>query len=102
MNTAPAYFVKVDLGKLGAVWLERNVNELDRETLIRDLIDGQIEDPLQVIEVDLADGTSRDVSEDIARAIADRVQRDEISRSLHSFIWDNAGASLARELRVAA
>jgi hypothetical protein len=101
MNTAPAYFVKVDLGKLGAVWLERNVNETDRETLIRDLIDGQIEDPLQVIEVEIG-GMAVDVSESIAREIADRVQNDPISEALIAFVHDNASPALARELRSAA
>jgi hypothetical protein len=100
--SAPAiYFVKVDLGKLGAVWLERNVNETGRETLIRDLIDGQIEDPLQVIEVDTDEGTSRDVSADIAEEIAARVQRDPIAKSLIAFVHDNASPALARELRAA-
>ena len=96
---APLYFVLADFGKAGTAWVERDPNDCDRETTIRELIDGQIEDPLRVIEVDLADGTSRDVSEDIAREIADRVQRDPIPQALINFIWDAASPALARELR---
>jgi hypothetical protein len=101
MSPRPLYFVLASFGNAGTAWVERDPNDCDRETTIRDLIDGQIEDPLQVIEVDPDEGTSRDVSEDIAREIADRVRREPIPQALINFIWDAASPALARELRAA-
>lgn len=98
------YFVKCDFGpRIGHSWIERHVNETGRSTLINDLIGGQIENPVRILEVDPAEGTSRDVTEDVAKALADwsNSTSEPLSRSLISFIHDNAGAAWARSLKVA-
>lgn len=95
------HFILADFGSLGTAWVERDPNDMDRETTIRDLMSMQIDKPLRVLEVDPAEGTSRDVSEDIAREIADRTQRDPLHQPLIDFIHDHAGAALARELKAA-
>ncbi len=97
--TRPVYFIKADYGKLGSAWVERDANETDRETTITDLLRAQIDRPLEVWCAD--DGCWTDVSEDIAREIAGRSQRDPLPQPLIDFIHDHAGAALARELRAA-
>lgn len=97
------YFVKCDFGKIGHAWIERNVNETDRSTLINDLIGGQIENPLQILEVDPVEGTSRDVTEDVAKALADWSGStcEPLSRALVDFVHDFAGSQFSRGLKVA-
>lgn len=95
------HFILADFGRYGTKWVERDPNDCDRETTIRDLIAMQVDRPLKVIEIDIEEGTSRDVSEDIAREIAARAQRDPLCQPLIDFIHDNASAALARELRAA-
>lgn len=58
-----------DLGRLGRVWHETDPDSTDRETVIRDLLDGQYSNPVRVISFNTAEGWSRDVSEDIADAL---------------------------------
>jgi hypothetical protein len=43
------YFVMDDLGRLGKVWRETDPDRTDRETVIRDLLDGQYSNPVRVI-----------------------------------------------------
>jgi hypothetical protein len=94
--STPFYIVKIDCGKHGLDLVEC----ASREAVIRDLIAGQIEDPFQILECEIG-GMCCDISEDIAREIANRVQRDPISKSLIAFVHDNASPALARELRAA-
>lgn len=98
------YFVKCDFGpRIGHSWIERHVNETGRSTLINDLIGGQIENPLQILEADPTEGTCRDVTEDVAKALADwsASKCEPLHRPLIDFIHDNAGAAWTRSLRVA-
>ncbi|MDB5726633.1 MAG: hypothetical protein JWQ16_3387 [Novosphingobium sp.] len=48
---------------------ERDVADLDRASTIQDIAAGQIEDLVQVIEVNVGEHTSRDVTEDVAREV---------------------------------
>lgn len=97
----PMYFVLADHGSAGTAWAERDPNDMDRETTILDLIGAQIEAPLRVIEVDIADGLSRDVSEEIAQAIAERVAGQKVRHDLLNFLHDHAGIRYANALKVA-
>ena len=63
------YFVMDDLGRLGRVWQETDPDSTDRETVIRDLLDGQYSNPVRVISFNIAEGWSRDASDDIADAL---------------------------------
>lgn len=81
-------------------WLDRttslvggDTNELGREEITRQLIAGEWDDPLEVLEVNRDEGTVRDISEDLARDIAAR--RLELSRGALKFIERNAGLRLA-------
>ena len=59
------YLVLDDFGHLGRAWRETDESN-DRATVVQDLLDGQYRNPVRVISFNTAEGTSRDVSEDIA------------------------------------
>jgi len=62
------YFVLADFGPLGRAWVERSVGDMDRNTTIRDIREGQIENVVRVLEVSLEGPICSDVTEDILRA----------------------------------
>ena len=68
------YLVLVDFGGyLGRAWPETDEERTDRETVIRDLFEGQYSDPVRVVAFNTAEGWSRDVSEEIADELAQRL-----------------------------
>ena len=78
-------------GRLGPAWRETAEEGADRETLIRDLMDGQYNNPVRIVCFNTAKGTSRDATLEIAQEIQDRVSRKggEISPGLRDFIeWE--------------
>ncbi len=69
----PRYFVLCDYGpKLGQSWYEMDPAKADRETVLEWLIQVQFTDPVQVMEVNLPAGTSRDVSAEFAEEVRAR------------------------------
>ena len=65
------YLVLEDFGPLGRAWRETDDGETDRATVIRDLLDGQYENPVRIVAFNTAEGWSRDVTEDIASDLQD-------------------------------
>ena len=63
------HFVLCDFGALGTAYVETVPTEVDRDTIIRNMMSGEYDHPLHVIAVNPAKGWARDVSEDIARAL---------------------------------
>jgi hypothetical protein len=59
------YLVADDLGKLGSVWREADVETTDLETVITDLLTGQYQNPVRIIASNTAERWAQDVSEDI-------------------------------------
>lgn len=84
----------------GAYVPERNVFDLDLESTIKDIMEGQVEDVEHVFAFNPAEHTCSDVTEDIAIEIASRVAGESIHRFLFDFIETHAGADYARGLRV--
>jgi hypothetical protein len=68
-NIAPLYFVECDFGSLGTEFVAIDRNRSSFNQVVIDIIDGQIEDVLKVLEVYEDEGTCRDVTEDVARAV---------------------------------
>ena len=69
----PQYFVLCDHGeKIGLAWHEADPRFSDKETVLRWLVEGQFSEPLQVMEVNLPAGTSRDVSAEFAEEVRAR------------------------------
>ncbi len=66
------YLILEDFGQLGRAFLESDIAEADRETIIRKFISGQYEKALRVVAFNTAEGWSRDLSEDIAGEVLDR------------------------------
>ena len=75
-------------GRLGPAWSETGEERTDREIIITDLMTGQYSNPVRVIALNIAEGWSRDVSEDIADELAQWYadQDREIPPSLEDFI----------------
>lgn len=90
------YLVLDDFGaRLGRSWCETNEDAADRETLIRDLMAGQYNNPIRVVAFNAAEGWSRDVTVDIADELRRRyVEHDDVSRSAVAFMeanWRRSG-----------
>ena len=66
------FLVEEDFGHLGRAYRETDAAEADRERIVRNFISGQYRNALRVIAFNVAEGWSRDVSEDIANAVLDQ------------------------------
>lgn len=60
------YFVQVDLGRQGLVWLERS--DTSRKDTINDIREGQIVDVTAILECNPVEHICRDVTEEIKHA----------------------------------
>ena len=81
------YLVLDDFGSLGRAWRETDEAGANRATLVRNLLDGQYEDPVRIIAFNTAQGWSRDVTVDIADELRRRyVEYDEVSESVLKFL----------------
>src|SRR5882757_272954 len=63
------YLVVDDLGRLGRVWREVDVEVTDLETVIQDLLEGQYSNPVRVVSFNTAEKWSQDVSADVAHEL---------------------------------
>jgi hypothetical protein len=84
------YLVLDDFGHLGKAWRETDEAGANRPTLVRNLLEGQYENPVRIVAFNTAQGWSRDVTMDIA---------DEVRRRFIEY--DAAPASLLRFLEAA-
>jgi hypothetical protein len=82
------YLLLDDVGKLGRAYREVDEEHVDRETVIRNLTEGQYNNPVRIVCFNTAEGWARDVTEDIAREIQDRAtsKGQELSPGLRDFI----------------
>jgi hypothetical protein len=63
------YLVLDEFGELGRSYREVDEERADKETVIRDLINGEYNNPIRIVCFNTAEGWARDVTEDIAREI---------------------------------
>jgi hypothetical protein len=76
-----------DFGHRGRAWRETDEAGTDRETLIRDLIEDQYENPFRIVAFNTAEGWSRDVTVDIADELRRRyVEFGEMPDSILNFM----------------
>jgi hypothetical protein len=66
------YLVVNDFRKLGRAFFATDFAGSDRETVLRGFLSGQYSNALRIIAFDTAEGSSRDVSEDIAGEVLER------------------------------
>jgi hypothetical protein len=82
------YLVVDDLGRLGRVWREVDVEVTDLETVIQDLLEGQYSNPVRVVSFNTAEKWSQDVSADVAHELRRRC--DLQARDVPFFLQDFA------------
>lgn len=98
--TQTLYFIEADFGRtIGISFVERPVSDMDRKSTLRDLVGGQFDKPVRVLEVIPDEGSCRDVSEDFARDIA--ALREPLTEGVRDFIANHAGIQLANALQAA-
>ena len=85
------YLVLDDFGgRLGCSWRDTDADSADRETLIRDLVEGQYSHPVRIVAFNTAEGWSRDVTVDIADELRRRyVEFGEVPESILDFMDAN-------------
>jgi hypothetical protein len=83
------YLVLDDFGgRLGRAWRETDEASTDRRALITDLLDGQYSNPARIVAFNTAEGWSRDMSNDLADELSQRIANDDcdIPSTLEGFI----------------
>jgi hypothetical protein len=87
------YMVADDLGRLGRIWPESDLERTDLETVIQDLLEGQYKNPIRVISFNTAEGWSQDVSADVAEELRRRcdLQLRDVPLSISDFVERHAG-----------
>src|ERR1700732_962420 len=70
------YIVLDDFGKLGRAYRETDEAEADEATIIENMLRGEYSQPVRVVAFNSAEQSSRDVSQDIARDVADRARNE--------------------------
>jgi hypothetical protein len=81
------YLVLDSFGDMGLAWRETAAADTARATLVRDLLDGQYEDPVRIVAFNTTEGWSRDVTEEIANELEEYcADLDEIPAYLHDFL----------------
>ena len=84
------YLVLEDFGRRGRCWRASDEEDADRETLIRDLVDGEYTDPVRIVAFNSAEGWCRDVTLDIADEVRRRyAEMDDVSDSVFQFTEAN-------------
>ena len=84
------YLVLDDFGRLGKAWRETDEAGTNRATLVRNLLDGQYENPVRIVAFNTAEGWCRDMTVDIADELRRRyVEFDEVPEEVLAFIEAN-------------
>jgi hypothetical protein len=95
------YIVVNDYGQqleLGRAYAETNEAKADEKTIVSDIISGQYSNPVRVVAFNTVEGWSRDVTEDIARAVLEREASEaEVSESAKKFVERVRGYAAKRE-----
>jgi hypothetical protein len=82
------YLVLDQFGRrLGRGWRETDEEDVDRDTLLRHLLDGQYSNPIRIVSFNTGEGWSRDASEEVAEELRQRcADRGEVPPSLEEFL----------------
>jgi hypothetical protein len=71
-DNVTVHIVLNDFGELGRAFLETDELEADEWTTVTNILNGQYSNPVRVVAFNIAEGWSRDVTENIAEAILER------------------------------
>jgi hypothetical protein len=96
-ETTTVYLVVDNLGRLGSVWREVDVEATDYETVFRDLLSGQYSNPARIVSFNTAEGWSRDVSSEVAEDLQQRcdLENKVLPESLKAFVESHAKKKMA-------
>jgi hypothetical protein len=84
------YLVLEDFGILGRAWCETDEAGSNRATLVRNLLDGQYENPVRIVAFNIAEGWCRDATIDIADELRIRyAQYNEVPEAVLEFLEAN-------------
>src|SRR4051812_35419347 len=73
------YLVLDDLGPgFGRVYRETNESTADLNMVVSDLLTGQFNNPVRIVEFNTTEGSSRDCSEDVAWEVISRANKQGI------------------------
>jgi hypothetical protein len=79
------YIVLNEFGQLGRAYVETDEAAADVQTVVKNISEGP--NPVRVVAFNTAEEWSRDVTEDIARALLDRDAREaDLSESARRFV----------------
>jgi hypothetical protein len=96
MNLDQPFFAILCRNARAEFLAERSLADTTSRTeTIHDILTGQVEDVQRVIEFNPAEGTARDVSEDIAREIAGLLMEPIGRRDLRDFLEEQLGVGTA-------
>jgi hypothetical protein len=90
LHDTTAYIVVDDFGDLGRAYRETDEADADARTIIDDILCGQFSRPVRVVAFNTAEQWSKDVSEVIARAVAERARNEgrTLSEGTRGFLAD--------------
>ena len=93
------YIVVDDYGQqLGRAYAETDEAKADEKTVVSDIISGQYSNPVRVVAFNTVEGWSRDVTEDIARAVLEQGETEfDLSESAKKFVERVRGYAARRE-----
>ena len=81
------YIVINDFGQLGRAYVETDEAKADEKTVVGNISSGEYSNPVRVVAFNTAEGWSRDVTEDIARALFEREAREaDLSQPAKKFV----------------
>jgi hypothetical protein len=90
------HIVLNDFGeKLGRAFLQTDEAEADEWTIFSNIISGEYSNPVRVVAFNIAEGWSRDVTEDIAQAVIERGRSEnQLSKVAKEFVERTLGESV--------
>jgi hypothetical protein len=88
------HIVLNDSGAPGRAYVETDEAEADEATIVENILSGQYSRPLRVVAFNTAEGWARDVTEDIAVAVMNRVRSEgrSIGKAAQEFLETTLGA----------
>lgn len=82
-NIAPLYFIECSFGKRSRAFLECDRDRSSRRQVVDDIVSGEVENVLTVLEVFQDEGSCRDITSDIAEEVRDRIVNEQLPRGRH-------------------
>lgn len=79
----------------GRAFLETDEVEADEWTIVSNILNGEYSNPVRVVAFNIAEGWSRDVTDDIARAVIERGRSENhFSKVAKQFVEQTLGESV--------